>query len=153
MARGFTYLGWVNTHARGRRMDRRSCRIWSVSRADWPSARDITHQVLGMLTRHGMAGAQPLLGRPQVRVSCPRLSATRRASCSLKREHRRPEVRPRRARGGALGQEETPSHWFSWGFLDCVGRSETSWNVFWWSWGESNPRPKAIARQIYMLSW
>ena len=25
--------------------------------------------------------------------------------------------------------------------------------AFWWSWGESNPRPKAIAGQIYMLSW
>ncbi len=24
---------------------------------------------------------------------------------------------------------------------------------FWWSWGESNPRPKAIAGQIYTLSW
>jgi hypothetical protein len=24
--------------------------------------------------------------------------------------------------------------------------------VVWWSWGESNPRPKAIAGQIYTLS-
>jgi len=24
---------------------------------------------------------------------------------------------------------------------------------FWWSWGESNPRPKAFVRQIYTLSW
>jgi hypothetical protein len=23
----------------------------------------------------------------------------------------------------------------------------------WWSWGESNPRPKAFVRQIYTLSW
>jgi len=28
------------------------------------------------------------------------------------------------------------------------GRAE-----IWWSWGESNPRPQAIVRQIYMLSW
>ena len=25
-------------------------------------------------------------------------------------------------------------------------------NQFWWSWGESNPRPKAIVGQIYVLS-
>jgi len=25
-------------------------------------------------------------------------------------------------------------------------------SLFWWSWGESNPRPKAIAGQIYTLS-
>jgi hypothetical protein len=25
--------------------------------------------------------------------------------------------------------------------------------IVWWSWGESNPRPKAIAGQIYTLSW
>ncbi len=24
--------------------------------------------------------------------------------------------------------------------------------VYWWSWGESNPRPQAIAGQIYMRS-
>jgi len=33
--------------------------------------------------------------------------------------------------------------------VDLLGGS----GVFWWSWGESNPRPKAIAGQIYMLSW
>jgi hypothetical protein len=27
------------------------------------------------------------------------------------------------------------------------------WTLFWWSWGESNPRPKAFVRQIYTLSW
>ena len=25
-------------------------------------------------------------------------------------------------------------------------------SFFWWSWGESNPRPKAFVRQIYTLS-
>jgi len=25
--------------------------------------------------------------------------------------------------------------------------------VIWWSWRESNPRPKAIAGQVYTLSW
>jgi ABC-type uncharacterized transport system substrate-binding protein len=28
----------------------------------------------------------------------------------------------------------------------------TSGNRDWWSWGESNPRPKAIVGQIYTLS-
>jgi len=26
------------------------------------------------------------------------------------------------------------------------------WKLFWWSWGESNPRPKVFAGQIYTLS-
>ena len=29
----------------------------------------------------------------------------------------------------------------------------SAWTLFWWSWGESNPRPKAFVRQIYTLSW
>jgi hypothetical protein len=33
--------------------------------------------------------------------------------------------------------------------MDIVGRHET---FKWWSWGESNPRPQAIAGQTYMLS-
>jgi len=37
-----------------------------------------------------------------------------------------------------------------WTFQDVLGRLEI---LVWWSWGESNPRPKAIAGQIYMLSW
>lgn len=32
--------------------------------------------------------------------------------------------------------------------IDCG----PNWNLVWWSWGESNPRPKAIAGQIYTLS-
>ena len=35
------------------------------------------------------------------------------------------------------------------GHFGFSGRFET---VFWWSWGESNPRPKAIVGQIYTLS-
>lgn len=26
-------------------------------------------------------------------------------------------------------------------------------SMYWWSWGESNPRPQAFVRQIYTLSW
>ena len=44
--------------------------------------------------------------------------------------------------------------------LDVLGCLRTSmdvlghpWIIKWWSWGESNPRPKAFAGQIYTLSW
>ena len=33
---------------------------------------------------------------------------------------------------------------------DALERLKT---IVWWSWGESNPRPKAFVRQIYTLSW
>ena len=43
--------------------------------------------------------------------------------------------------------------------VDLLAGSKTSRDVperpeiiVWWSWGESNPRPKAIAGQIYTLS-
>ena len=35
--------------------------------------------------------------------------------------------------------------------LTAVGGRQEAAN--WWSWGESNPRPKAFVRQIYTLSW
>ena len=38
---------------------------------------------------------------------------------------------------------------FFWTPQGLLGRLEI---LFWWSWGESNPRPKAIAGQIYMFS-
>jgi len=39
-------------------------------------------------------------------------------------------------------------------FSEVAGDVEEHPRTFkWWSWGESNPRPKAFAGQIYTLSW
>lgn len=47
------------------------------------------------------------------------------------------------------GQRKRPKALISLGLSHFPG----PWRaLFWWSWRESNPRPKAIAGQIYTLS-
>ena len=46
-------------------------------------------------------------------------------------------------------QTKRPKSLIDLGLLNFYGPLR---NLIWWSWGESNPRPKAIAGQIYALS-
>ena len=58
-------------------------------------------------------------------------------------------VRPQAANAEAERMKKAPKLLGSLGAWFIGGQRRT---VVWWSWGESNPRPKAIAGQIYTLS-
>jgi hypothetical protein len=56
----------------------------------------------------------------------------------------------RRAAKSASPSEKPRQAWGLTGLIDL--QRECLCKFYWWSWGESNPRPQAIARQIYTLS-